>query len=171
MGFKKPFRAVPIKEGKAHRRRRKRENARHAVRSGLPLAIIGLLLGIGIGLLVLFWPTETVYADGSFKCQFPQVTDGDTIRCVSKRVRLDGIDAPEMPGHCPHWKDCAPGDPYASKANLQSLIGWFPDLRCRQTDIDRYGRIVARCKIDGVDLSCRQLADGQAIRRYGDISC
>ena len=28
------------------------------------------------------------------------VVDGDPLRCGSERVRLLGIDAPELPGHC-----------------------------------------------------------------------
>lgn len=30
-----------------------------------------------------------------------RAVDGDTLRCGQERVRLLGIDAPEMPGHCP----------------------------------------------------------------------
>jgi len=171
MSFRKPFRAVPIKEGKHHRRRRRKAEARRLWASTGKLALAGLGIGIAIGLLVLLWPSGTVHADGSFDCQISQVTDGDTIRCGPKRVRLYGIDAPEMEGHCRPGRNCAPGDPNASKSNLQSLIGPFSDVRCRQMDTDVYGRIVARCTANDVDLSCAQLKSGHAIRKYGDISC
>lgn len=105
-----------------------------------------------------------------FLCESPRVTDGDTIRCGSQRVRLAGIDAPEMPGHCRQGRDCAPGDPQASKANLERLAGDGP-LKCRAIETDRYGRTVAQCSRGGVDLSCQQVADGQAIKRYRKIEC
>jgi len=99
------------------------------------------------------------------------MTDCDSIRCGSKQIRLVGIDASEMPGPCREGRDCTPGDPFASKANLAKIIGWFPDVRCKQTDIDGCGRIVAQCTADAVDLSCRQIVDGQAVYRYASISC
>lgn len=49
--------------------------------------------------------------------------DGDTLRCSEiGRVRLLGIDAPEMPGHCRKSRTCAPGDPAASKKALEKLV-------------------------------------------------
>lgn len=135
------------------------------------LATLGVSAGALIGLYTLVWPSNDVRADGGFSCAFPKVIDGDTIHCGSKKIRLQGIDAPEMPGHCRPGRECTPGDPHASTANLRRIIGWFPELHCRQTDIDGYGRIVARCEVDAVDLSCQQVADGHAVYRYGNISC
>lgn len=108
--------------------------------------------------------------DTSFPCEVPEVTDGDTIRCGALRVRLASIDAPEMPGHCRRGRNCVDGDPYASKAHLQQLIGGG-SLKCEQTDTDRYGRVVALCEAEGRDLSCAQVEAGHAIIRYGDLSC
>jgi endonuclease YncB( thermonuclease family) len=56
-----------------------------------------------------------VYAEPLYGCS---VTDGDTIRCGDERIRLLGIDAPELPGHCRSGRNCAPGDPYASTSSL-----------------------------------------------------
>jgi len=129
------------------------------------LVLIGFALLIALGM-------ETINSEQgeTFTCRGPQITDGDTFRCGARRVRLAGIDAPEMPGHCQPGRDCVPGDPNASKANLARLAGYGP-LECRQVDMDRYGRTVARCSKDGADLSCAQLEAGQAIRRYGQITC
>jgi endonuclease YncB( thermonuclease family) len=85
-------------------------------------------------------------------------------------VRLFGIDAPELPGHCRPGRACTPGDPYASTENLRRLIGWS-SLQCRSLDTDVYGRTVALCSAGQQDLSCGQLAGGYAVRRYGDVSC
>lgn len=100
----------------------------------------------------------------------PTVVDGDTLRCGGTRIRLQGIDAPEMPGHCRPGRDCAPGDPYASSDNLRQLVSGG-GMSCRQTDTDRYGRVVALCEVGGVDLSCEQVRSGHAIRRYAPLRC
>lgn len=98
------------------------------------------------------------------------ILDGDTFDCDGQRVRLAGIDAPELPDHCRKGRDCAPGDPVASTENLARLVAWKA-VTCRKSDSDAYGRTVARCEAGQVDLSCQQIADRQAIRRYGMIWC
>lgn len=130
-----------------------------------PLAL--LLLAIGLATAKSF---PSLAAGEPFQCAYPRVLDGDTIRCGDSRVRLQGIDAPELPGHCRPGRECTPGDPYASTQNLSRLIG-ANTLECRQVDIDRYGRVVARCFALGKDLSCGQLEAKQAVRRYGMIWC
>lgn len=87
--------------------------------------------------------------------------DGDTLRCDGQRIRLLGIDAPEMPGHCRKGRDCAPGDPYASTASLKALLRGKVDVQPVITD--RYGRTVAVVRADGVNLSCAQLKAGAAV--------
>ncbi len=108
--------------------------------------------------------------DGRFSCPIVRVVDGDTIRCGARRVRLQGIDAPEMPGHCRPGRKCTPGDPVASTNHLRGLIDRGP-LTCIATDTDRYGRTVARCSAGNADLSCEQVRSGHAIKRYAPIWC
>lgn len=106
-----------------------------------------------------------------FTCPGAQAIDGDTLKCSDgRRIRLQGIDAPEMPGHCRTGRACTPGDPYASTDNLKRLIA-RGRLQCRQTDVDHYGRTVARCSASGTDLSCAQIAGGYAVQRYVAITC
>ena len=105
-----------------------------------------------------------------FACANPRVVDGDTLRCGPVRVRLAHIDAPELPGHCNPGRQCTPGNPFASMANLQRLVGSSP-LECRSIDRDRYGREVAYCSVRGRDLSCAQVKGGFAVERYGTLSC
>jgi micrococcal nuclease len=89
------------------------------------------------------------------------VTDGDTIRCGAERIRLLGIDAPELPGHCRNGRVCAPGDGQASKRSLTaSMTG---SIAITRLGIDRYGRTLAIVLAGGVNLSCRQLERRQAI--------
>lgn len=90
-------------------------------------------------------------------------TDGDSLRCGSERVRLLGIDAPEM-GHCQSGRRCAAGNPIASRDNLRRLIARGP-VRIDRVSKDRYGRTIAVVYAGGLDLSCAQLKAGHAIYR------
>jgi endonuclease YncB( thermonuclease family) len=143
-------------------------------RKGAVLGATGLLIGAAIGLGL----TQMTSSNGAAQplptpdiaCSSPKIVDGDTLRCGSTRIRLYGIDAPEMPGHCRPGRACTPGDPYASTDNLRVLIGGGT-IACQQQDTDRYGRAVARCTASGRDLSCAQVEGGFAVRRYGLLIC
>ena len=83
---------------------------------GLPqfmLIALGLSLGGLAGAMGLGWLDRPVDPSG-FTCGSVSVLDGDTFTCDGKRIRMAGIDAPELPGHCRTGRDCAPGDPYDS---------------------------------------------------------
>lgn len=105
-------------------------------------------------------------------CEAPRAIDGDGIRCANLPVgvRLIGIDAPELPGHCHRGRVCTPGDGFAARAAMAALL-----TRGRVTvspvGFDRYGRILARVTVGRIDLSCRLIATGAAVRRYAPISC
>ncbi len=107
---------------------------------------------------------------GDFVCTPLSVTDGDTLRCGEERIRLVGIDAPEMPGHCRKGRECVAGDPLASKAMLEALTG-TGDTACVRTGTDRYGRTLASCSNQGINLSCELVARGGAVIRYGGFPC
>lgn len=104
-----------------------------------------------------------------FLCAPLTVTDGDSLRCGSVRVRLLGIDAPEMPGSCRQGRQCVQGDPYAARDYLVSLTRTA--VQCTPLGQDRYGRTLARCTANGIDLSCALIRSGHAVRRYADIRC
>ncbi|MET1756530.1 thermonuclease family protein [Novosphingobium sp. RD2P27] len=98
------------------------------------------------------------YADPIYGCS---ATDGDTIRCGDERIRLVGIDAPELPGHCQAGRDCAPGDPHASTNNLKAAMSG--SLTIKRIGEDRYGRTLALVAGSEGDLSCWQLSHDRAI--------
>lgn len=141
------------------------------------LVVTGVLIGGAVGLGST--KMGNVFSHASFSeqdpslgigCVNPSITDGDTLRCGSTRIRLAAIDAPELPGHCRKGRECTPGDPYASTENLRRLINGGP-VQCRQVDTDHYGRAVAMCSAKGQDLSCAQYKGGYAVQRYGFLSC
>jgi endonuclease YncB( thermonuclease family) len=78
-------------------------------------------------------------------------------------VRLLGIDAPELPGHCRTGRACASGDPFASSDSLASAL--VPPLSVNRVGTDRYGRTLAMVAGRKGDLSCWQLGHGAAIYR------
>jgi endonuclease YncB( thermonuclease family) len=138
-----------------------------------PMTAIGLLAGAMLGLAMPQLPAGKASRAGpsiDVGCAAPRVLDGDTLRCGRTRIRLIGIDAPELPGHCARGRECVAGDAAASADSLRALVGGAT-VTCRKTDTDRYGRIVARCSVRDRDLSCAQLAGGFAVRRYAPISC
>lgn len=105
-------------------------------------------------------------------CQAPVAVDGDSVRCanIGKLVRMAGIDAPELPGHCRRGRVCAPGDGAASKAALAELLARGP-VFITPSGRDKYGRIVARVTAGQVDLSCKMITLGKAIPRYTPLDC
>jgi micrococcal nuclease len=94
-------------------------------------------------------------------CPSAYVVDGDSLRCGDTRVRLLGIDAPEI-SQCPHWRVCVAGDGQASKRSLKAGISYGP-VRYEPVVVDRFGRTVAVVYAGGVNLSCWQLQRAQAV--------
>jgi endonuclease YncB( thermonuclease family) len=105
-------------------------------------------------------PRDPTYDSAATNCR---VVDGDTLHCDGGRIRLLGIDAPELPGHCAQGRDCAPGDPYESSRSLGAAMGDGASLSIAIVGTDRYGRTLAMVKGAKGDLSCWQLEHGQAI--------
>lgn len=127
------------------------------------VASVGALIGIA-------WPDDAILAATSRRASSGEtisgchVTDGDTIRCGRERVRLLGIDAPELPGHCSPGRHCVTGDPFASSNSLSAAMRG--SLRIERVGNDRYGRTLALVTGPRGDLSCWQLSHRQAIYRY-----
>lgn len=95
------------------------------------------------------------------------VIDGDTLRIGAKRIRLYGIDAPEMAQEC-QLKSLAIPCGKEARQRLIGLIEGAP-ITCQVTDRDDYGRLVAKCKTgSGLDLNRAMVAAGYALayRRY-----
>lgn len=87
----------------------------------------------------------------------PEMVDGDTLRFGATRVRLTGIDAPELGQQCSDasGKDYACG--VAAKQFVVDFIG-TAETSCARSGRDRYGRVLASCTADGRDLG-RAIAD------------
>jgi len=100
------------------------------------------------------------------------VTDGDTLvvngkrqrtRCVGgTRVRMFGIDAPELKQRCKpaNGRDFLCGRAAASFL-LEHVRG--RTVECKGNSVDRYGRLIATCFIDGKNLNAMMISAGWAL--------
>ena len=98
-----------------------------------------------------------------------RVVDGDTLDVGGTRVRLHGIDAPERDQPCTtltgqNWS-CGDWVTRQVRDRYQGALA-----RCEAIDRDRYGRVVARCFVDGADIGRGLVSDGlaYAYRKYSD---
>lgn len=83
--------------------------------------------------------TLALIAGAVIACTAPTVHDGDTLRCGQDRIRLFGVDAPEV------RRGKTAAEPLAYEAR-DFLIGLTRGrIGCRVVAQDRYGRNVARC--------------------------
>jgi endonuclease YncB( thermonuclease family) len=99
-------------------------------------------------------PTDLV--GRTFDAHVVGVIDGDTIDVVQApnrriRVRLDGVDTPEA------------GEPFSQQARtLARVLAFDKIVTIIGKDVDRYGRLVARVRADGRDLSIEMVGAGLA---------
>lgn len=168
--FSARYRAMPSRKRPFPRKGRSwwRWPLRYLGRVAIGLSIIAAIVAAQS-----FWGRagdDSAGAATARACAPATVIDGDTIDCGGVKVRLLGIDAPEMPGHCRPGRECTPGDPYASTAALRALLAGG-EVTCRPTGTDHYGRTLARCSVGGEDLSCAQIEGGHAVQRYSRIWC
>jgi endonuclease YncB( thermonuclease family) len=95
-----------------------------------------------------------------------RVSDGDTLKIDGERIRLWGMDAPELGQKCKRQGvsyDCG----ITAREVLISLIGKTRP-ECEKVNTDRYRRTVARCFVDGEDLGGLMVREGWALdyKRY-----
>lgn len=106
-------------------------------------------------------------------CEAPRAIDGDTIRCanIPRAIRLIGIDAPELPGHCRRGRQCTPGDGHAARRALAALLAAGPVVVHPSPRNDRYGRLLAHVLADGLDAGCAMITASWAVERYAPAAC
>lgn len=74
------------------------------------------------------------------------VIDGDTIHIAKNKIRLHGIDAPEIDQTCT-IKDKVWNCGIESSLELKKLI-LYHNIRCVVSEIDKYNRYIAECFIN-----------------------
>ena len=96
------------------------------------------------------------------------IIDGDTIRIGKNKIRLYGIDAPEINQTCTINKIIW-GCGFESSQALESMIS-KKEVQCEIVDIDRYKRFVAKCFVKNINLNQYMVQNGWAVayRYYSD---
>jgi endonuclease YncB( thermonuclease family) len=92
-----------------------------------------------------------------------KIIDGDTLELAGRRIRLWGIDAPELPQTC-QGRD---GQPYGCGRDAAAALGELTRNRAvmcdDERDRDQYGRVVAVCRTDAGEINATMVRSGWAI--------
>lgn len=110
--------------------------------------------------------TEEARVAGPFTARVVAI-DGDTLAAGSERLRLNGIDAPEMGQACERAGrayDCGA----EARAAMAQILG-SGSVTCESIGMDQYRRRVVRCAgPDGRDIAAALVAQGWAMayRRF-----
>ena len=96
------------------------------------------------------------------------VRDGDSLAIDQTEFRIYGIDAPELRQTCQDQN----GKPWrcgeAAKTALRNLVSQG-GLRCSPQSRDRFGRVVATCRVErNPDIGAAMVRDGLAVN-FGGI--
>jgi endonuclease YncB( thermonuclease family) len=108
--------------------------------------------------ILLFFISSVVVADitGSV-----YVIDGDTIEISNVRIRLNGIDTPEIEQICRTNVLIWHCGVEATKAMRHLTKG--KTVTCIGNTKDQYGRLIANCFADGVNLNAIMVESGMAL--------
>lgn len=145
-------------------RRRRRRNS--GARRGLArrLADLALTLVVLAALALVAARVPTLRQDGTLHGP-ARVADGDSLVVGGARVRLLGIDAPELAQTCvSEGRDHACGQ--EARAHLARLAATGA-VSCETFGRDRYDRVLARCMAGAIELNRAMVEAGWAVA-YGD---
>src|SRR5215217_1355786 len=130
----------------------RRANGRHRPGFWGHALLLGLAIAIG--------PPSSAAADRIVGRA--SVVDGDTIEIHGERIRLFGIDAPESGQTCLDAKGQSYRCGQKAALVLDARIGEGV-VTCERKDTDRYGRVVALCRVFGEDLGAWMVDLGWAL--------
>ena len=92
----------------------------------------------------------------------PSITDGDTIKILSERIRFHGIDAPEKKQICiKNSKKYSCGQ-IATNALKKKIRGKLITCKVQDT-LDRYKRYIGVCFLEDIDLNKWMVRNGYAV--------
>lgn len=117
-------------------------------------------LGMTFGLLLLVWP---VSLSAQTITGIPRIIDGDTLEVQGQRIRLHGVDAPELSQTCTR-KGFTYHCGAVTLVRLEALVSGRP-VTCAPSGRDRYERVVARCYVGDphIDLGGWLVREGLAV--------
>ena len=92
----------------------------------------------------------------------PKIREGDQVQIGNTRIRLGGIDAPSVDQLCLNGK----GERWTCGVAARDELIRHTDKKtwvCRTRQLDRRGRTVARCDVDGEDIQKWMVTNGWAL--------
>ncbi|QPF85203.1 thermonuclease family protein [Bradyrhizobium genosp. L] len=92
----------------------------------------------------------------------PKIRDGDQLQIGSVRIRLGGIDAPSTDQLCLNTKGERWTCGIAARDELVKHAGG-KSWTCHARSVDRRGRTIARCEVDGEDIQKWMVSSGWAL--------
>lgn len=125
----------------------------------LNLKRIGKILQIILFIGVLF-----VCYYSMAEAEFVKVIDGDSLEIGTRRIRLQGIDAPEYKQYCYDARGKKYNCGKEARKYLKSMLEQVDfKVSCRTREKDRYGRELATCYANGKNLNLAMLESGWAV--------
>ena len=112
--------------------------------------------------LILFFLLSSLPVAAETITGVASVTDGDSIEIRGTRIRLHGIDAPESRQLCARASGQSWRCGQQAALALSDRIG-RRSVSCVSRDTDRYGRTIAVCSQDDVDLNAWMVREGWAV--------
>lgn len=94
-----------------------------------------------------------------------EVIDGDSIRLAGEEIRLKGMDAPELMQTCTVSAREYPCGREA-RTHLRRMLATGL-VTCIGAGRDRFGRLLAHCRVRGMDVNAAMVRDGHAIDSGG----
>ena len=134
------------------------------------------MIKLFLNFLVIFFLVQNLNSEEIYGN--PKIIDGDTVHINSKKIRLEGIDAPELRQQCQKVfleisaivgfnleKDYSCG--VISKEKLIDKIN-KSQIKCVSSGRDRYTRYLATCYKDKINLNKWMVRNGLAVayKRY-----
>lgn len=137
-----------------------RKNRKSKWRSLLDYFTTGLLVALLAATAAWFESNNAVLISAA-----PRVVDGDSLEMNGEKIRLVGIDAPELNQICQISQvDYSCGQ--RARDYLRSLIRNVEKVDCVGEGDDKYGRLLAECFAGKISLNAKMVRDGWAIS-YG----
>jgi len=127
-------------------------------------------------LIITFFSTQNLYSTEIYGT--PKIIDGDTVHINNKKIRLEGIDAPEIKQQCKkHFLKISAligfqfNKSYScGVTSKKKLIDKIDDskIRCISSSKDRYKRYLATCYKEKINLNKWMVRNGYAVayKRY-----
>lgn len=145
------------------------QNFHAIIRSGKRASALGFLArSIFTCAILIVIAAPTTFA-AEIKPGSAVVIDGDTLEVGGERIRLHGIDAPELGQRCGTARggNWACGE--AAARRLTELVDGR-SVACTGEGRDQYDRIIATCRVANADVGATLVREGLAwaYRRYSD---